>query len=274
MILKVETIHNIMEEYAPAILSEDYDNVGLMVGDRDAEVTKILIALDCTIDVIREAVDTGCNFILTHHPLLFNKPKSITSDTLIGKKIIELIKNNIALYASHTNLDSVKGGLNDIATEMLGFNESKVMESSIIPGYDNGYNGYNGIGRLVTLDNPILLIDLCEKVKKIFNAKQIRYVGEDNRVIKTIAIINGSGEDFFEMARKFKADCIITGDTKYHGACDLKEQGTSLIDAGHFITEWIPFQIFGKIFRKKLRDNGYCNEVLISKGTVDTYKFI
>ncbi|MGH4118893.1 Nif3-like dinuclear metal center hexameric protein [Clostridium sp.] len=271
MILKVENVQHIMEEYAPSILSEDYDNVGLMVGDRDVEVTKILIALDCTIDVIHEAVDMGCNFILTHHPLLFIKPKTITSDTLIGVKIMELIKNNIALFASHTNLDSVKGGLNDIATEMLGFNESKVMESSIIPGYDNGHNG---IGRLVTLDNPILLIELCEKVKKVFNAVQIRYVGEDNREIKTIAIINGSGEDFFEISRALKADCIITGDTKYHGACDLKEQGTSLIDAGHFITEWLPFQIFGKIFQEKLRGKGYSNEVLISKSTVDTYKFI
>lgn len=270
MILKVESIHHIMEEFAPSILSEDYDNVGLMVGDSDAEVTKILIALDCTIDVIREAVDRGCNFILTHHPLIFVKPKTITSDTLIGKKIIELIKNNIAVYACHTNLDSVKGGLNDIATEMLGFNEGKVMESSIIPGYDNGHNG---IGRLVTLDNPILLTDLCEKVKKTFNAVQIRYVGEDDKLIKTIAIINGSGEDFFEMARILKADCIITGDTKYHGASDLKEQGISLIDAGHFITEWIPFQVFGEIFQKNLRNKGYNNEVLISKSTVDTYKF-
>ncbi|MEK6263859.1 MAG: Nif3-like dinuclear metal center hexameric protein [Clostridium sp.] len=270
MILKIETIHNIMEEYAPEVLKEDYDNVGLMVGDKDAEITKILIALDCTIDVIREAVDSGCNLILTHHPLLFIKPRSITSDTLTGKKIIDLIKNNIAVYSSHTNLDSVKGGLNDIATEILGFTKGKVMESSTVSGYDNGHNG---IGRLVTLDSPILLIDLCEKVKKLFNAKQIRYVGEDNREVKTIAIINGSGEDFFEMARNLKVDCIITGDTKYHGACDLKEQGTALIDAGHFITEWIPFQIFGKIFQEKLQDRGYHNDVLISKSTMDTYKF-
>ena len=270
MILKVETIHNIMEGYAPEVLKEDYDNVGLMVGDRDIEVTKILIALDCTLDVIREAVDTGCNFILTHHPLLFIKPKSITSDTLTGEKIIELIRNNIAVYSSHTNLDSVKGGLNDIAAEILGYTNGKIIDSSTVPGYDNGNNG---IGRLVTLDNTILLIDLCEKVKKLFNADQIRYVGEDNREVKTIAIINGSGEDYFDMARNLKVDCIITGDTKYHGACDLKEQGTALIDAGHFITEWIPFQIFGKILQEKLLSKGYYNDVVISKSTIDTYKF-
>ena len=77
MFLKVSTIEDIMEKFAPAILKEDYDNVGLMVGDSSAEVTKILLALDCTMDVISEAMNKGCNFILTHHPLLFNKPKTI-----------------------------------------------------------------------------------------------------------------------------------------------------------------------------------------------------
>lgn len=270
MLLKVRDIDHIMEQYAPPILKEDYDNVGLMVGDKDAEVTKILIALDCTLDVICEAKDKGCNFILTHHPFLFIKPKSITSDTLIGKKIIELIKNNINVYSSHTNLDSVKGGLNDIATEILGFTKYTTIEPSMISGYDNCDNG---IGRLVTLENPITLLDLCEKVKKLFNAEYIRYVGEDNRIIKTIAIINGSGEDFFEASKSLQADCIITGDTKYHGVSDLREEGIALIDAGHFITEWAPFKIFGKILKSKLREQGYHNDVLISENTEDAYKF-
>jgi dinuclear metal center YbgI/SA1388 family protein len=270
VILKVSTIENIMQQYAPLRLKEDYDNVGLMVGDKDAQVTKILIALDCTLDVIKEAVDTGCNFIFTHHPLLFIKPKTITGDTLVGKKIIELVKNNINVYSSHTNLDSVKGGLNDIATQLLGFSEYKVMETSKVSGYDNGDNG---IGRLATLKSPILLIDLCEKVKKLFNAEYVRYVGEDNKIISTIAIINGSGEDFFELSKNLNVDCIITGDTKYHGACDLKEHEISLIDAGHFITEWIPFKKFSVVFKDKLRKKGYDNEVIISQKTVDTYKF-
>ncbi len=106
-----------------------------MVGDKDAIVTKILIALDCTMDVICEAMEKGCNFILTHHPLLFNKPKTITTDTLVGKKIIKLIKNDINVYASHTNLDSAKGGLNDIATEILGFNKYKIIQPSINSNY-------------------------------------------------------------------------------------------------------------------------------------------
>lgn len=269
MILKVKIIDNIMEEFAPSILKEDYDNVGLMVGDKNALVTKILLALDCTLDVIREARDKGCNFILTHHPLLFVKPKTITTDTLIGKKVIELIKNDINVYSSHTNLDSVKGGLNDIATEILGFSKYKIIESS--KKY-NSDEGYAGIGRIVILDEPIKLAVLCENVKKAYNTEFIRYVGHDNDLVNTIAIINGSGEDFFYESVKLGADCIITGDTKYHGVCDLLEENISLIDAGHFSTEWRAFKIFGEKFKNKLVKDGYDNEVIISRNTFDPYK--
>lgn len=269
MFLKVANIIDIMEKYAPEILKEDYDNVGLMIGDKNAKVTKILITLDCTMDVISEAVDSGCNFILAHHPLLFNKPKTITTDTLIGKKIIKLIKEGINVYASHTNLDSAKGGLNDIATEILGFNKYKIIEPS--KNVDASGNP-SGIGRLVLLDKPIKLGDLCDKVKKMYSAEFIRYIGDHNDLIKTIAIINGSGEDYFEKCANLGADCIITGDTKYHRASDLKEENIALIDAGHFATEWTPLKIFGEKFKKSLIENGYDNEVIISQISKDPYK--
>ena len=269
MFLKVSTIEDIMEKFAPAILKEDYDNVGLMVGDSAAEVTKILIALDCTLDVISEAVSKGCNFILTHHPLLFNKPKTITRDTLVGRKIIELIKNDINVYASHTNLDSAIGGLNDIACEILGFNKYKIIQPS---KNSDCPNGQAGIGRLVILEEPIMLGELCENVKSAFNTGFIRYVGEHSDLITTIAIINGSGEDFFDESVKLGADCIITGDTKYHPACDLKEENIALIDAGHFGTEWTPLKIFGEKLKKQLIEDGYDNEVLISEISQDPYK--
>ncbi|MCB2292579.1 Nif3-like dinuclear metal center hexameric protein [Clostridium algoriphilum] len=269
MFLKVKTIENIMQKIAPTKLKEDYDNVGLMVGDKEDRVTKILIALDCTMDVIYEAKEKGCNFILTHHPLLFVKPETITADTLIGKKVIQLIKNGINVYASHTNLDSVEGGLNDIATEILGYNKYKIIEPS---KNINSNEGYAGIGRLVHLDEPIRLAQLCENVKKFYRAEFIRYVGHDNDLIKTIAIINGSGEDFFHESIRLGADCIITGDTKYHGACDLLEENVALIDAGHFATEWVPFKMFGEKFKNNLVKNGYDNEVIFSENTFDSYK--
>ena len=269
MLLRVKNIEHIMEQFAPTVLKEDYDNVGLMVGDSEVLVTKILLALDCTMEVIAEAKAKGCNFILTHHPLLFIKPRTITTGTLVGKKIIELIKNDINVYSSHTNLDSVKGGLNDIATEILGFVKYKIIEPS---KKTCSQECTDGIGRLVTLDNPIRLEELLGNVKKTYEAEFIRYVGNHNDLIKTIAIINGSGEDFFYESVKLGADCIITGDTKYHGACDLLEENVALIDVGHFATEWRPLKIFGEKFKKELVQNGYDNEVIISKNTFDPYK--
>ena len=117
-------------------------------------------------------------------------------------------------------------------------------------------------------------MELCENVKRTFNAEFIRYVGNDNDLIKTIAIINGSGEDFFSISKKLGADCIITGDTKYHSVSDLREENIALIDAGHFATEWTPLQIFGGKLQKKLREYGYDNEVIISQSTQEPYKMI
>jgi len=269
MLLKVRNIEEIMEVYAPSVLKEDYDNVGLMVGDSGVTVTKILIALDCTMEVISEAMNSGCNFILTHHPLLFIKPKTITNGTLVGRKIIELILNGINVYASHTNLDSACGGLNDIATEILGFDKYKIIEPS---KNSNHEDGHSGIGRLVCLDEPMILGELCENVKKAYNTESIRYVGNHKDLIKTIAIINGSGEDFFYESIKLGADCIITGDTKYHHVSDLKEEHIALIDAGHFATEWTPLKIFGEKLKKQLIEAGYDNEIIISKISQDPYK--
>lgn len=271
MSLKVKDIIRIMEKYAPPKLKEDYDNVGLMVGDREAEVTSILIALDGTLDVIEEAKSKECNFILTHHPILFLKPKTITTDTLLGKKIITLIKNDINLYSSHTNLDSVENGINDLATKILGYDKFTILEDSKVLGYNNGKNG---IGRIIKLKEPITLKELCLKMKENFNIPFLRYTGNLNKEIKTISLINGSGQDYFGLSKAKGADCIITGDTTYHYISDTKEEGVSVIDAGHFATEWPPMIQFSKNFEKILREEGFDNKIYISEKTQDPYGFI
>ncbi|WP_061994959.1 Nif3-like dinuclear metal center hexameric protein [Clostridium sp. ATCC 25772] len=271
MSLKVKDIIKIMNQYAPIKLKEDYDNVGLMIGDKEKQVTKILVALDTTLDVIEEAKEKQCNFILNHHPILFLKPKSITTDTLLGKKIINLIKNDINVYASHTNLDSVENGINEMATRILGYDKFKVLDCSRALGYNNGKHG---IGRLVKLEQGISLKELCIKVKKSFKASNIRYTGNEEKLIKTIAIINGSGQDYLNLSKTKGADCIITGDTTYHYISDIKEEGIAVIDAGHFVTEWLPMVAFSKKFEEILRNNGFNNEIILSEKTVDPYKYV
>ncbi|MFL0195837.1 Nif3-like dinuclear metal center hexameric protein [Clostridium sp. WILCCON 0269] len=270
MYLRVKDIHNIMENHAPSILKESYDNVGLMVGDMKSEVTSILIALDCTLEVIEEAKQNGCNFILTHHPLLFKKPDSITTSTLIGKKIIQLIKNDINLYSSHTNLDSVKGGINDIIMALLDLTCDEIIDPSKVKNY--GENNC-GIGRISGLKVPVTLEELCSKVKSNLNIPMLRYAGNESKIIKKIAVVNGSGESYFNSAKLLGADCIITGDTTYHNMSDFEEEGIAIIDAGHFETEWPAMKKVADLLVREIRTNKFDNTVILSKVNRSPYKY-
>ena len=244
--IKVNNIINEMELLAPTYLKEDFDNVGLMVGDKNKEVKKVLLALDCTLKVIEEAKKENVELIITHHPLIFKRPSSITTDTLQGKKIIELIKNDISLYSSHTNLDSVENGLNDTIVSILGFDNSKILEK-------NKRDDKAGLGRIVSLKESIQLEDLISKIKKSLNINNLRVVKGKDKVNK-IAIINGSGQDFIGKAVALGADCIITGDTTYHFASDYKEMEISILDVGQFASEQITFFNVMENLKEKFKD--------------------
>lgn len=262
--MKLKNIINTIENIAPKHLKEDFDNVGLMVGDKNKEVSKILLALDCTTSVIEEGKSLGVELILTHHPLLFRKPATITTDTLLGRKIIELIKNDINLYAAHTNWDSVKEGLNDTIVSMLGFESSQIISK-------NKNSDDAGIGRIVQLNDEKSLSEIIEQVKSSLNVKHLRYAGELDKKIKTIAIINGSGQDFFESSRRLGADLVITGDTTYHFVADYEEMGLGIIDIGHFNSEW---PVLVKLSEKLKEALGNSVEIYISKSSKDPYTFI
>lgn len=261
---KVKDIIKIMEQFAPKMLKEDFDNVGLMVGDKEKKVEKILLALDCTLDVIEEAKDKKIDLIITHHPLIFRRPNSITTDTLIGKKIIELIRNDISVYSSHTNLDSAEKGLNETIVNILGYESKELLEVN-----KRARNSNEGLGRIIRLEDSIQLEDLMKTIKEKLNIKSLKVVRGCEKV-KNIAVINGSGSDFFEKAYQKGADCIITGDTTYHYASDYKEMGVSIIDTGHFSSEWIVFiEVINKL-KDKLQDI----EILISTKSEDPYTFV
>lgn len=261
---KVIDIGNEIEKIAPKFLKEDYDNVGLMVGDEQKEVKKVLLALDCTYEVINEAVEIGVDLIVTHHPLLFKKPKNIVKGDLLGNKIITLIQDDIALYSCHTNLDSARDGINETLVKVLGFNSHQIIEPTEAKIYKDG-----GIGRLVSFDKEINLDDIIRNIKNKLNIRNMRIVRGANK-IKTLAIINGSGQDFFHKAKNLGADCIITGDTTYHFASDFKEMGISIIDAGHFSTEFIAFLNSLEFLKEKFKDV----EFITSKKCNDPYDFV
>lgn len=260
----VKDISKAVEEKAPKFLKEDFDNVGLMVGDENKEVKTVLIALDCTKEVIKEAIENNVDLIVTHHPLIFKKPKSIINGDLLGDKIIELIKNDISLYSCHTNLDSAKNGINDMLLELLNLKHSEIIESSTINGFEDC-----GLGRIVELKKDIELEEIISTLKEKLNIKNMRIV-RGNKKINKLAIINGSGQDFFYISKSLGVNCIITGDTTYHFASDFKEYGINIIDAGHFSTEWLSFIKSLEFLKEKFKDI----EIIISKKCEDPYDFI
>lgn len=270
MPLKVKDIKKIMEERAPEKLKEDYDNVGLMVGDNECKVTSILVALDCTMEVINEAKEKKCNLILTHHPILFKKPRNITKDTLLGRKIIEIIKNDINVYACHTNLDAVKGGFNDNIMELLGFKNCITIDPS---KERKNEDKISGIGRIAKLEESITVEEMCDRIKQNLKIPFLRYCGEANKKIKNVAVINGSGQSYFNEAKKLGADCIITGDTTYHYVSDLAEEGIAVIDAEHFGTEWCSVELLAKWLKNVIEFEGCKNSVFISQCNRNPYKY-
>lgn len=261
--MKIDRLIKTMEDIAPVNLKESYDNVGLMVGDRGEQVTKILVALDCTLEVIEEAKELGAELILSHHPLLFRKPSTITTDTLLGRKIIELIKNNIALYSSHTNWDSVKGGINEEFVKYLGFGPGEIMAK-------NPVEPTAGIGRMVVLEEEMPLNQIISQVKEKLNLKAVRFAGDLNKTIKSIAFVNGSGQEFMDMAKRKGADLIITGDTTYHFVSDYSEEGLCIMDIGHFNSEWPIVVALCEKVREQLKTEEV--EIVISKKVRDPYE--
>ena len=270
MSLIVNDIINILENFAPLKFKEDFDNIGLMVGDRNAELKSILIALDCTLEVIEEAKAKGCNLIISHHPLLFKKPSTITKDTLLGKKIISLVKNDINLYSSHTNLDAVINGVNHEIMNILGFDNFTTLDLSSAASEGDTKTG---IGRLATLSEPRMFNNIISLVKNSLNLSMIRVVGNEEKLINKIAVINGSGQDYFSLAKKMGAECIITGDTTYHYVSDFYEEDMCIIDAGHFNTEWPAMKHIAKTIQKLIINKGFQVELIISDTNKDPYRF-
>ena len=213
--IKVNNIIKEMELLAPTYLKEDFDNVGLMVGDKNKEVKKVLLALDCTLKVIEEAKKENVELIITHHPLIFKRPSSITTDTLQGKKIIELIKNDISLYSSHTNLDSVENGLNELSNlynvyttenfKKLNIKNKLSMSSTFSIGKDNilTYN-FNLDG--VDSDELVNIFKSIKDKKKYYKLKNNSIIDLENNNLNEMMsltdeldfsdeeIINGKGE--------------------------------------------------------------------------------
>lgn len=229
MAVRLKELIDLLEAAAPPQLKEPWDNPGLAVGDPDQLIDKVMVGMDVTKELIEEARAAGAQLLLTHHPLLFLRPDAITPATAQGTKLRELIRHDLAAYSAHTNLDKVKGGMNDDLMALLGFSDWTILDEATPEG--------DGIGRSAVIE-AIPLQELARSIAGTLEAASLRFAGDPARLIRSVAVINGSGAEFIQMAADKGIDCVITGDTKYHEVLDALDMGVSVIDPGHFASEW------------------------------------
>lgn len=232
--MKIKTLIKKLGKEFPINLAETWDNVGLLVGDENREITKVQISLDATEEVIDHAIEVGANLIITHHPMIFSGLKNITSKNFMGRKILKLIENKIAVYSMHTNLDSAKGGLNEYIAIKLEAKNPKILEEK----KDIDRVSLGGLGRIYSLETPTELGEYLEFVKEKLDLKSVKVVGDLGRKIKKIAVVNGSGASYLNKVEKLGVDLFITGDIKYHEGLDAREMGMALFDIGHYESEY------------------------------------
>ena len=223
----VQTVAAAVNRLAPKKLAEEWDNPGLLVGDPSAEVKKIFVCLDVLDENISQAVKLGAQLMVAHHPLIFRVVKNVRFDLPLGNKIARLIKNDLAVFAAHTNLDSAEGGVNDVLAKKIGLVDVKMIGEEEI-----------SMGRLGTLETPMTAADFARHVKKSLNADNVRLVEAGDFMIGKVGVCGGAGAEFIQRAKFFGAQAFVTGDVKYHEAQAAVENGIHVVDAGHFATEF------------------------------------
>lgn len=225
-----------LESLSPTTFAEEWDNVGLLAGRRDKEVRTVYIALDATDEVVGEAVRLGADLLLTHHPLIFRKINRVNTDDFIGRRICELIRNDISYYAMHTNFDVM--GMADAAADELSLGDRQVLNVT----YEDDISK-EGCGRVGKLQKRMSVAELAELVKEKFHVPNVRVFGDMGDVVEMAAVMPGSGGDYIRDALNAGADVMITGDVDHHEGIDAVAQGITVIDAGHYGIEklFIPY---------------------------------
>lgn len=220
--MQLKDFIDVMERIAPPDLKTEWDNIGLLIGTHKREIKKVLVALDCTMEAVNEAIDWGADLLLTHHPLFLQGVSRILPDEFDTAAAHALIRANIAHYAAHTNLDAAHGGVNDSLAARLGLFDV----SPLLP--DN-------LGRIGSVE-PVSLSSLARRVQDALNTV-VRFCGDADQKVRRIATVGGSGGDYVQHAAHARADVLITGEIKHHQALKALYLGLNIIEAGHYETE-------------------------------------
>ncbi len=225
-------IIKLLEVTYPKTLAYEWDNVGLQVGSLNKKVKKVLITLDVTKEVVKEALSLKADLIISHHPLIFKPLNSLSSESPRGWMIDKLIKHDIALYSMHTNFDVADGGMNDILAELLEIENPKLLDP------------IDGIGRYGTVkERPMEA--MISWIKERLSIDHVRFIGSLDKTVNVMGVSGGSGSNHVGQAKRQNCDLYLTGDVTYHTALDCLQMGLNVLDIGHYAE---------KVFKKAIQD--------------------
>ncbi len=245
--MKCSEVIACLEKIAPRCFAEKWDNVGLLAGRDDKEINKILLALDPTSDVVEEAAAWGADLLITHHPLIFSGIKSVTTSDFIGKRVFNLIFQDICYYAMHTNFDVM--GMADAVADELELEKSQVLDVTFQDEISK-----EGIGRIGEVSRTMSLEECAKYVKDKCKLSSVKVFGDPHKLIDVVALIPGSGKDYIDIAIAKGAQVVITGDIGHHNGLDAVEKGLAVIDAGHYGLEKIFTSYMEEVLRRELPD--------------------
>ncbi len=238
--MRVRDIATAIEQFAPLALQESYDNSGLVVGSPDAEVRGVLLAVDVTDEVIDEALQLGCNVIVTHHPIIFHPLKRLNGSTLVERCVMRAVRHDIALYACHTNLDSAKGGMSWQLGGQLGLQSMQTLEPT------DGENGYGTVGEL---SDALSVEEFFGLLHERVGVATLRHSAVVDKPIRRVAICTGSGGSMMEAARRAECDAYVTADLRYNDFY-LPDGDFVVVDIGHFESEFCAINLIFDILSK------------------------
>jgi dinuclear metal center YbgI/SA1388 family protein len=260
---------DVLDELYNPQWAADWDAVGLVCGDPDAEVRRVLFAVDPVSDVVDEAIEWGADLVVAHHPLFLRGVHGVAATTPKGRVVHRLLTHGIGLHVCHTNADVAAPGVSDALAAALGLTELRPLDPHPdVPGL--------GTGRLGRLPTPEPLRDFGRRVAGALpaTAHGVRVAGDPDRVITTVAVCGGAGDSYLDVVRAAGADAYVTADLRHHPASEASEHGDApaLVDVAHWASEWPWLSDAADRLRRRLAERGTTVETRVSTIRTDPWR--
>jgi dinuclear metal center YbgI/SA1388 family protein len=234
----IQMIAAFLEQFAPSRLAEEWDNVGLLVGDSRRDVRRLMTCLSVTPASVAEAVQRRADLIVAHHPLPFSALKRLTADTTAGRLLLELIRAEVAVYSPHTAFDSAQEGINQRLAAGLGLRGI----APLLP-----HAAGQGVGRWGWLQEVLPLEQLAGRLREFLALTRLQMVGDPQQPVRTVAVACGAAGELLSAARTAGCDCMVLGETRFHTCLEADANGIGLLLPGHFASERFAVEQLGEV---------------------------